>query len=65
MALDGSRSKREFDKFVADGTGNTGLRVITSSNETIESSSGTVNISGNFKETISGSATIQFLNNCN
>ena len=44
MALDGSRSKREFDKFVADGTGNTGLRVITSSNETIESSSGTVNI---------------------
>jgi hypothetical protein len=45
MALaDDTRGKREYDKFVADGTGNTGLRVITSSNETIESSSGTVNI---------------------
>jgi hypothetical protein len=32
MALaDDTRGKREYDKFVADGTGNTGLRVITSS----------------------------------
>ena len=44
MALNSNRSSREFDKFVADGSGNTGLRVVTSSNETIESSSGTVNI---------------------
>ena len=36
MALSSNRSSREFDKFVADGSGNTGLRVITSSHEVIE-----------------------------
>tara|TARA_R100000234_G_C4996151_1_gene178041 strand:- start:71 stop:511 length:441 start_codon:yes stop_codon:yes gene_type:complete len=45
MALKGSRGGREFDKFVADGSGNTGIRVVTTAHETIESSSGTVNIS--------------------
>lgn len=45
MALKESRGGREFDKFVADGSGNTGIRVVTTAHETIESSSGTVNIS--------------------
>jgi hypothetical protein len=45
MALKGSRGGREYDKFVADGSGNTGIRVVTTAHETIESSSGTVNIS--------------------
>tara|TARA_Y100000593_G_scaffold91432_1_gene180193 strand:- start:45 stop:485 length:441 start_codon:yes stop_codon:yes gene_type:complete len=45
MALRDGRGAREFDKFVADGSGNTGIRVVTTAHETIESSSGTVNIS--------------------
>ena len=32
MALKGSRGGREYDKFVADGSGDTSLRVTTTTN---------------------------------
>ena len=44
MALKGSRGGREYDKFLADSTGATGIRVITGAHEVIETNSGTVNI---------------------
>ena len=45
MALaDDTRGKREYDKFVEDVSGNTGMRVVTTSNETLEAS-GTATIS--------------------
>ena len=39
MALSSNRSSREFDKFVADGSGNTSLRVTSTSSVTISASS--------------------------
>ena len=44
MALKDSRGGREYDKFLADGSGETGIRVITGAHETIETS-GTATIS--------------------
>ena len=44
MALKGSRGGREYDKFLADSTGATGIRVITGAHEVIETS-GTATIS--------------------
>ena len=39
MALSDNRGSREFDKFVADGSGNTSLRVTSTSSVTISASS--------------------------
>ena len=39
MALSSNRSSREFDKFVADGSGNTSLRVTSTTSETTSASS--------------------------
>ena len=44
MALKDSRGGREYDKFLADSSGETGIRVITGAHEVIETNSGTVNI---------------------
>ena len=44
MALKDSRGGREYDKFLADSTGSTGIRVITGAHEVIETS-GTATIS--------------------
>ena len=44
MALKDTRGGREYDKFLADGSGETGIRVITGAHETIETS-GTATIS--------------------
>ena len=38
MALKDGRGGREFDKFVADSSGNTGIRVITTAHETLSTS---------------------------
>ena len=39
MALSDNRGSREFDKFVADGSGNTSLRVTSTTSETTSASS--------------------------
>jgi len=44
MALEDTRGGREYGKFIADGSGETGIRVITGAHETISANSGTVNI---------------------
>ena len=44
MALKDTRGGREYDKFLADSSGETGIRVITGAHEVIETNSGTVNI---------------------
>ena len=44
MALDESRGKREYDKFVADGSGDTSLRVTTTTAVTTSASAATVTV---------------------
>ena len=41
MALRGSRGGREYDKFVADGSGDTAMRVSTTSSSTTSATAGT------------------------
>ena len=44
MALKDGRGGREFDKFVADGSGNTGIRVVTTAHETLSTSGTNSNV---------------------
>ena len=44
MALDNMRNQREYDKFVADGSGNTSLRVTTTTAVTTSASAATVTV---------------------